>query len=56
MIDTMYLNNGVGLAAPQVGENYKIFIIDVSDQNEPNNPIVFINPKIIKKIRSNKLQ
>lgn len=49
MIDTMYAENGVGLAAPQVGENYKIFIIDVSKQNEPKNPIVFINPKIIKK-------
>ena len=24
MINTMYAGNGVGLAAPQVGENYKI--------------------------------
>ena len=41
MLDTMYSANGVGLAAPQVGENLRIFVIDVSD------PIV--NPKIIKK-------
>lgn len=49
MIDTMYANNGVGLAAPQVGENIRMFVIDVSLDNEPFNPIVFINPKIIKK-------
>ena len=49
MIDTMYANNGVGLAAPQVGESLRIFVIDVSKDNEPYNPIVFVNPKIIKK-------
>lgn len=49
MIDTMYANDGVGLAAPQVGENYRIFVIDTSSGNEPPNPTVFINPKIIKK-------
>lgn len=49
MIDTMYKNNGVGLAAPQVGENIRMFVIDVSEANEPYNPIVFINPKIIDK-------
>jgi len=49
MLDTMYVNNGVGLAAPQIGENLRIFVIDVSTNEEPLNPIVFINPKIIKK-------
>ncbi len=49
MLDTMYAQNGVGLAAPQIGENVRIFVIDVSTNNEPLNPIVFINPKIIKK-------
>ena len=49
MIDTMYANNGVGLAAPQVGESLRIFVIDVSKDNEPYNPVVFVNPKIIKK-------
>lgn len=49
MLDTMYSQNGVGLAAPQVGESYRVFVIDVSTGNEPLNPIVFINPKIIKK-------
>lgn len=49
LLDTMYSQNGVGLAAPQIGENYRVFVIDTSTNEEPLNPIVFINPKIIKK-------
>ena len=49
LLDTMYANNGVGLAAPQVGELVRMFVIDVSDPKGPCNPMVFINPKIIKK-------
>lgn len=49
LLDTMYSQNGVGLAAPQIGVNYRVFVIDVSSGNEPLNPMVFINPKIIKK-------
>lgn len=49
LLDTMYKENGVGLAAPQIGENLRVFVIDVSTNNEPLNPKVFINPKIIKK-------
>jgi len=49
LLDTMYKENGVGLAAPQIGENLRVFVIDVSTSNEPLNPKVFINPKIIKK-------
>ena len=43
LLDTMYKANGVGLAAPQVGINLRLFVIDVSDPKGP------INPKIIKK-------
>lgn len=49
LLDTMYKENGVGLAAPQIGENVRVFVIDVSTNKEPLNPRVFINPKIIKK-------
>ncbi len=49
MLDTMYSANGVGLAGPQVGQNLRIFVIDVSDPKGPIDPMVFINPKIIKK-------
>lgn len=49
LLDTLYSENGVGLAAPQIGENYRVFVIDTSSGDEPLNPMVFINPKIIKK-------
>lgn len=49
LLDTMYAKNGVGMAAPQIGVNSRVFVIDVSKNNEPLNPLVFINPKIIKK-------
>ncbi len=42
MIDTMHKENGVGLAAPQVGILKRIMVIEV----EEGNPIVFINPVI----------
>lgn len=49
LFDTMYAQNGVGLAAPQIGENIRVFVIDASTKEEPLDPMVFINPKIIKK-------
>lgn len=49
LLDTLYSQNGVGLAAPQIGENYRVFVIDTSSGDQPLNPMVFINPKIIKK-------
>ena len=48
MLDTMYENNGVGLAAPQVGVSKRMMVIDVAGEDEPRKPIVFINPEIIK--------
>lgn len=49
LLETMYAKNGVGLAAPQIGVKLRVFVIDVSKNDEPLNPMVFINPKIIKK-------
>lgn len=48
MLETMYSNNGVGLAAPQVGVNKRMMVIDVAGDDEPRKPIVFINPEIIE--------
>lgn len=44
MFETMYENNGVGLAAPQVGVLKQIVVIDVDDGNQ----YVLINPEIIE--------
>ena len=30
LLETMYAKNGVGLAAPQIGVNLRVFVIDVS--------------------------
>ncbi len=49
LYDTLYAANGVGLAAPQIGENVRVFVIDVGTDPKTMNPITFINPKIIKK-------
>lgn len=49
MLDTMYQNDGVGLAAPQVGISKRIMVIDVSGEDDPKKPIVFINPIIVHK-------
>ena len=43
MLDTMYHENGVGLAAPKVGILKRICVIDVGE-----GPYVFINPEIIE--------
>ena len=33
LLDTMYAQNGVGLAAPQIGVNLRVFVVDVSTGN-----------------------
>lgn len=43
MLDTMYEQNGVGLAAPQVGVLRRIVVIDVGE-----GPVVMINPRILE--------
>ena len=42
MAETMYDSNGVGLAAPQIGENLRVIIIDVGDEL-----IELINPELL---------
>lgn len=47
MYETMYHENGVGLAAPQVGIAKRIATIDVSDSRDQ--AFVIINPEIIER-------
>lgn len=49
MFDTMYAENGVGLAAPQVAVSKRIFVLDCATKENPLPSMVFINPVIIKK-------
>ncbi|QBG35974.1 peptide deformylase [Litorilituus sediminis] len=47
MLDTMYnTDDGIGLAATQVGRKEAVVVIDISE--ERNEPLVLVNPKIIK--------
>lgn len=47
MAETMYAAPGVGLAATQIGEAHRIFIVDIAGEDEPSNLMVFINPEIV---------
>ncbi len=42
MIDTMYANKGIGLAAPQVGQAIQLFVANPSEQRR--NEVVMLNP------------
>lgn len=63
MLETMYDANGIGLAAPQVGELVRMLVIDCRQKNDSGRyeigdmteleqsvtqPLVLINPEIIK--------
>jgi peptide deformylase len=59
MYETMYASSGIGLAAPQVGQSIRLFVVDGSAVNEgadeedkdptlDNFKKVFVNPEIIE--------
>ncbi|PWG81135.1 peptide deformylase [Pararcticibacter amylolyticus] len=51
MFDTMYGANGVGLAAPQIGLSIRLFVIDITDKEEPgleDFKKVFINAQMLE--------
>ena len=47
MAETMYVERGVGLAAPQVGINKRILVMDCGDPDGGSALIAFINPQIV---------
>jgi peptide deformylase len=54
MFETMYHAEGVGLAAPQIGKNIRVFVVDISPwgDEEPeleNFKRAFINPEIYER-------
>ena len=48
MLETMYAAPGIGLAAPQIGELKRIVVMDLAKEGETPDPIVMINPEILK--------
>ena len=49
MFESMYKAIGIGLAAPQVGVGKRITVIDLSNQKNPKDKIVLVNPEIVHK-------
>ena len=43
MLELMYKENGIGLAATQVNHHIRLITIDISE--ERNNPMIFVNPE-----------
>ena len=48
MLECMYQNNGIGLAAPQVGILKRLVVIDCCDNKDKKKPLKLINPEITK--------
>ena len=48
MFETALDEEGVGLAAPQVGVNFNLAVIDCSCGEDPDQKIILINPEITK--------
>jgi peptide deformylase len=49
MVDTMHAAPGVGLAAPQVGVDLRLAVVDVSVGEDPAAILVLANPEIVRR-------
>jgi len=47
MLETMYHADGIGLAAPQVGESVCVLVVDVAREGADPHPLLMANPEII---------
>ena len=46
MLQSMYAAKGIGLAAPQIGINQELIVIDVNFEDSAAEPLILINPEI----------
>ena len=53
MLETMYDEPGIGLAAIQIGVPKTVIVLDISRNDEKKNPLYFINPEIINNSDNN---
>ena len=49
MIETMVAAPGIGLAAPQVGQEVRMAVVDLSVGEDPAQLHVLVNPKIVRR-------
>ncbi len=46
MLETMYDAPGIGLAAPQVGDDRRVIVVDVAREGEDPQPYLMVNPEV----------
>ncbi len=51
LLDVMYDEPGIGLAAPQVGEAIRLIVVDTewSEEGHERDPLILVNPEILEK-------
>lgn len=47
LLDTCWAAPGYGLAAPQIGVNKRVAVVDLSVGKDPSNVIVLVNPVVV---------
>ncbi len=47
MLESMHASDGIGLAAPQVGDRRRVIVVDVGKQDEEPDPICMANPELL---------
>lgn len=48
MLETMYSAHGIGLAAPQVGDERRVIVVDTARADDEPKPIFLANPQIVE--------
>ncbi|HEV8232811.1 MAG TPA: peptide deformylase [Thermoanaerobaculia bacterium] len=54
LVETCYAASGVGLAAPQIGINRRVAIVDLSVGEDPSAVVVLVNPVVISAVGEQK--
>jgi peptide deformylase len=51
MLEVMYDEPGIGLAAPQVGEAIRLIVVDTewTEEDRDKNPLILVNPEIVER-------
>ena len=49
MFESMYVAQGIGLAAPQIALSKRLTVIDISFKKNPKDKLVLINPEVVER-------
>ncbi|MSR20245.1 MAG: peptide deformylase [Gemmatimonadetes bacterium] len=47
MFETMYHEEGIGLAAPQIGIGKRVIVVDLRREDHDDEPLALVNPRVI---------